>query len=181
MFVPTVSQQAARDRFNAMTDEEVELDIRARASIIRKERKETRRISLGAEQAMRKMLKEELGATRIRYATSVTLHRIMSRLESNPVAPISQYDDTLGDENTIRSLQHALADAGYLTQAPTFYGNGKATMQAFKGTGKPRYRTKLIPSENYWDGLEEFDAYTRCHSVQMVPSPAWVPESEVPY
>lgn len=178
---PTEAQQAARDRFAAMSEDEVSQDINRRAAVIRAERTAGRVVTAGTERAMRKMLTGELGVTRIRYPTLVTLHRILSRLETNPAAVISRYDDTLGDERTIRNLQQALASAGYLTQAPLFYGNGKATLQAFKGTGKPRQQTRLIPSVGYWDGLEEFSTYDRPASVQMHSSPAQVDASEVPY
>lgn len=179
---PTQAQQVAREKFGAMTADEVEQDIRTRAAIIRKDRKGSRVVTPGAAQAMRKMLTEELGMRRIRYATVVTLHRILARLESVPDALISQYDETLGDEKTIRTLQQTLARAGYLTQAPKFYGNGKATLQAFKGTGKPRHRPKLIPSENYWDGLGEFNGYSQLAS--MGADSLWqshITEADVPY
>lgn len=155
----TDAQQAARDRYTAMTPDEVEQDIRSRMVAIRKDRRATRRVTAGTERAMRKMLTEELGILRVRYSTVVTLHRVLSRLDDSPNAPISKYDETLGDEKTIRGLQLALSKAGYLTQAPLFYGNGKATLQAFRGTGKPRRRVHLIPSNNYWDGEREFNEY----------------------
>lgn len=176
-------RQAARDRFASMTSGEVEQDIRARMAVIRKDRRENRRVTEGAEQAMRKMLTEELGLLRVRYSTVVTLHRVLSRLEDSPNAPISQYDDTLGDEKTIRGLQHVLADAGYLTQAPLFYGNGKATLQAFRGTGKPRHHVRLIPSENYWDGEDEFNSYSQPSGLSSGSTDAYpsINEADVPY
>jgi hypothetical protein len=156
---PTGGQGAANDKFNAMSHAEQLRDIKARSAVIRKFRKESRVVTPEVELAMRKMLTEELGLMRVRYSTVVTLHRIMSRLEVSPNALISRFDETLGDDKTIRGLQHVLAVAEYLTQAPQFYGNGKATLQAFKGTGKPRRCINLIPSETYWNGLKEFLDY----------------------
>jgi hypothetical protein len=180
---PTAQQQAARGRFAAMTSDEVEQDIRTRMVAIRKDRREGRGVTAGTERAMRKMLTEELGLLRVRYATVVTLHRVLSRLEDSPNAPISKYDDSLGDEKTIRGLQHALATAGYLTQAPLFYGNGKATLQAFRGTGKPRSRVKLIRSEKYRDGEAEFNSYSKPSGVTSGRTDAYsfITESDVPY
>jgi hypothetical protein len=168
----------ARRWFDLLTDAEIEQDIRSRAAAIRRDLKLARRVTPGAEQAMRKMLTEELGIKRVRYPTVVTLHCILSRLESLPNAPISQYDASLGDEKTIRGLQHVLANAGYLTQASTFYGNGKATMQAFKGSGKPRGRVKLIPSETYWDGFDEYLSYG---NTAESPWPSNITDADVPY
>lgn len=176
----TEAQQAARDAFARLTDDEVEQDIRRRAAVLRRERKESRRVSAGTERAMRKMLTEELGMRRIRPATVVTLHRILCRLDDCPHARISQYDETLGDEKTIRGLQHVLADAGYLTQEPMYYGNGKATLQAFKGTGRPRRFVRLISSENYWDGEAEFNDYAQ-PSRMTDHTPADIDEADVPY
>lgn len=177
----TDSQQAARDRFAGMTESEVEQGIRDRTAAIRRDRKATRRVTPGAEQAMRKMLTEELGVLRVRYSSVVTLHRVLCRLDAMPNAPISQYDETLGNEKTIRGLQHVLAEAGYLTQEPMFYGNGKATLQAFRGTGKPRHRLRLIPSENYWDGEEEFHSYGLPGPGVAERCPVVVAEADAPY
>ena len=169
----------ARQRFDLLTDAEIEQDLRDRSAVIRRDRRLSRRLTPGAEQAMRKMLKEELGGRRrVRYPTLVTLHCILARLEAVPDAPISQYDASLGDEKTIRGLQHVLVNAGYLTQAPTFYGNGKVTMQAFKGTGRPRLRVRLIPSENYWDGLEEYLSYGNTEASSRQSN---ITQADVPY